>query len=177
MSQKRTVKRETKKTKLIDTSEKISANEACEMYKKNFYVCNAEINLDPLPAIPEPVRTLKRKSVSDWTEQDVMPLAELLAGRIGIDGIGENFSGASAFGSISEDLSNLSSNIQKSDQLLIRSTISSPPLALFPGTNHIFVFNGPGALESAQHFMGWLQGTYVGLQAILQNSTLPATLF
>ncbi|CAB4480437.1 unnamed protein product [Rhizophagus irregularis] len=94
------------------------------MYKKNFYVCNAEINLVPLPGkeLLEPVRTLKRKSVSDWTEQDVMPLAELLAGRIGIDGIGENFSGASAFGSISEDLSKFVFEHPKSDQLLIRST-------------------------------------------------------
>ena len=35
-----------------------------------------------------------------------MPLAELLAGRIAIDDVGENFAGASAFSSISEDLSN-----------------------------------------------------------------------
>ncbi|CAG8474865.1 hypothetical protein RhiirA1_456753 [Rhizophagus irregularis] len=114
MSQKRTVKRETKKTKLIDTSEKISANEL----KLNIFF---ELGI-PGKELLEPVRTLKRKSVSDWTEQDVMPLAELLAGRIGIDGIGENFSGASAFGSISEDLSKFVFEHPKSDQLLIRST-------------------------------------------------------
>ena len=33
-----------------------------------------------------------------------MPLAKILAGRISIDGTGENILGANAFGSISEDL-------------------------------------------------------------------------
>ncbi|RIA96775.1 hypothetical protein C1645_754245 [Glomus cerebriforme] len=195
---KRTVTRKTKKTK---TSEEISAMQAFEMYNENFFVCNAEANYDPLPAkeLLEPVRTLKRKSASDWTERDVMPLAEILAGRIAIDGVGENVAGASAYDSISEDLSKFVLEHPKIRSIIdpIYVTIDlttcegnlppavaayppfgspHPPLALFPGTNHVFVFVGPGASESAQHFMGWLQGTYAGLRSILHNSPIPAIL-
>jgi hypothetical protein len=52
----------------------------------------------------EPVTILSKKPASKWNDQDVMPLAEILAGRIAIDGTGENRQGATALGSISEDL-------------------------------------------------------------------------
>lgn len=52
----------------------------------------------------EPVTILSEKSASKWTDKDVMPLAELLAGRISIDASGENRQGANALGKIGPDL-------------------------------------------------------------------------
>ncbi|RIA96615.1 hypothetical protein C1645_815146 [Glomus cerebriforme] len=103
---RRNSQRKAKKTKVINTSEEISVLKSCEIYRKNFDVCNVEINDEPLPGkkLLKPVSTLARKSVSDWTEQDVMPLVKILAGRIVIDGIGKNFLGANALGRINEDL-------------------------------------------------------------------------
>ncbi|PKK58022.1 hypothetical protein RhiirC2_720828 [Rhizophagus irregularis] len=52
----------------------------------------------------EPMTTLSEKSASKWTDKDVMPLAELLAGRISIDASRENRQGANALRKIGPDL-------------------------------------------------------------------------
>ena len=54
----------------------------------------------------DPVTILSKKPASQWEDGDVLPLAEILAGRIAIDGTGENRQGATALGKIGADLTN-----------------------------------------------------------------------
>ncbi|GET02236.1 hypothetical protein GLOIN_2v1482876 [Rhizophagus clarus] len=161
-----------KKFKLIS-----SPQEICDAYKEDFNVCLAEINPEPLPGkvLLEPVTTLSSKSASAWKDKDVLPLAELLAGRIAIDGSGENRQGANLFVKIGPDLSeyilshpkirsiidpvyvviDLSTNVQ--GNVALYPPVGSPHIAAvpYPGSNHVFVFNGPGATDDAQHLIGW----------------------
>src|SRR4051812_7879304 len=51
----------------------------------------------------KPVNKLLNKPPSCWNNNDLMPIAKLLAGRPFIDGSGDNFKGASAFHSIMPD--------------------------------------------------------------------------
>ncbi|PKY31070.1 hypothetical protein RhiirB3_419263 [Rhizophagus irregularis] len=46
---------------------------------------------------------LKEKPAEKWRDKDILPIAKLMAGRISIDATGNNFSGANAFESISEE--------------------------------------------------------------------------
>lgn len=127
-----------------------------------------------------------------------MPLVRILAGRTAIDGTGENILGAQSLGRINEGLTtfifahpNIRSVI---DPVYVSIDITTCPnnvapnvnayptagcphdvLAPFPGTNNVYRFNGPTALDNAQHLLGWLQGTYPGLRAIIYNTGVPAT--
>ena len=103
-----------------------------------------------------------------------MPLAKILAGRISIDGTGENILGANAFGSISEDLTTFIFAHPKI-RFMVDPVYVSIDLTTCPNNAHVFRFVGPGALDSAQHLVGWLQGTYSGLRAIIYNTGIPAT--
>jgi hypothetical protein len=147
----------------------------------------------------EPVTNLSKKSASEWKDHDVLPLAEILAGRISIDGTGENRQGANAFGKIGSDLTTYIFTHPK-----IRSIIDpvyvvvdlttahgnaapdltnyppgSPHLAVatHPGVNHVYTFNGPGATDDAQHLIGWLQGTNPGIRAFVFHTGFPTVLY
>ncbi|CAB4419322.1 unnamed protein product [Rhizophagus irregularis] len=56
------------------------------------FICLSEMNPEPLPGklLLESTTVLAKKPASKWKEQDVKPLADILAGRVAIDGIGEN---------------------------------------------------------------------------------------
>jgi hypothetical protein len=139
----------------------------------------------------EPVTTLSRKSASGWKDKDVMPLAELLAGRIAIDGSGENRRGANALGKIGPDLTEYIFTHPKIRSIVdpvyvvvdLTTNGNVPPdnvnvyphaVVPYPGSNHVFTFNGPG---EAQHLIGWLQATNPGLRAFVFQTVFPTVLY
>ncbi|GES82512.1 hypothetical protein GLOIN_2v1719369 [Rhizophagus clarus] len=100
----------------------------------------------------EPAAILSKKPASKWNDQDVKPLAEILAGRIAIDGTGENKQGMNALGKIE-----------------ITTCRGTPPAN---------VKNYPTVADSeAQHFIGWLQGTNPGIRAFLVHAAHAAVLY
>ncbi|RGB35355.1 hypothetical protein C1646_759438 [Rhizophagus diaphanus] len=143
------------------------------------------MNNEPLPGklLLEPATVLAKKPASKWKEQDVKPLADILAGRVAIDGTEENQQGAQVLEMFSADLTEFALS-----HLKIRSIIdpvyvvinlstgqpnfmnylptgsSHGALAVFLGINHIFSFNNE---PTAQHFIGWLQSTTRGLRVLL----------
>ncbi|CAB4484429.1 unnamed protein product [Rhizophagus irregularis] len=176
-------RRKTRKTKKPAKKPKLfsSCQEICDAYKEDFNICLAEINYVPLPGkmLLEPVTTLSEKSASKWTDKDIMPIAELLAGRISIDASGENRQGANALGKIGPDLNEYIFTHPKIRSIMdpvyvvvdLNTGIpvnvnfypppGSPHIAAVPrpGTHHVFIFNGPRATDDVQHLIGWLQGT------------------
>ncbi|RHZ72148.1 hypothetical protein Glove_245g7 [Diversispora epigaea] len=140
--------RESTKTKVIS-----SPQEICEAYKENFNACLSEINPEPLPVkiLLEPVTILTKKIASEWKDCDVMPLAKILAGRIAIDGSGENRE---------------------------YPPIGSPHATITPfRSKHVFTFNSPRATDDAQHLIEWLQGTNPGIRAYMFHTGFPAILY
>ncbi|CAG8456161.1 3977_t:CDS:2 [Paraglomus brasilianum] len=80
--------------------------EWCDEYDEEAdFVCTAIPTSEPLQGklLLNPVKKLLNKDPSCWNNDDLMPIAELLAGRPFIDGSGDNFEGASAFHSIMPD--------------------------------------------------------------------------
>ncbi|CAB4404812.1 unnamed protein product [Rhizophagus irregularis] len=150
-----------KEPRLLSTPQEIS-----DAYNEDFNICLAEANPEPLPGemLLEPTTTLASKPASEWKDKDVRPLAELLAGRIAIDGSGKNLPGANASGKLAQILQNMF--------LLIQTLGLLSTLFPFPGSNHVYAFNGAGSTDNAQHLIGWLQGTNQGLRAYWWGSLL-----
>ncbi|GBB90297.1 hypothetical protein RclHR1_01720018 [Rhizophagus clarus] len=92
----------TKKNKVSRSSNKLLS---VYEYSKDFDVCEAVPNPEPLPGkdLLEPVAILKEKPAEKWRDKDVLPIAKLIAGRISIDATGDNRSGANAFGQLAKN--------------------------------------------------------------------------
>ncbi|CAG8716040.1 2962_t:CDS:2, partial [Funneliformis mosseae] len=152
----------------------------CALPKKIFH-CTAKLNPDPLPGkvLTEPIAKLLKKPSSSWTKEDVIPVARILAGRITVDGAGDNLEGANLYASICEDFAtflykhpNIRAIVDPVYVVADLNTVNDAipvnlypagenpavPLINFMGINHVWAFNGQGEMGRAQHFIGWLQG-------------------
>ncbi|RGB30696.1 hypothetical protein C1646_744770 [Rhizophagus diaphanus] len=186
-----------KEPRLLSTPQEIS-----DAYNEDFNICLAEANPEPLPGemLLEPTTTLASKPASEWKDKDVRPLAELLAGRIAIDGSGKNLPGANALGKIGSDFAeyvfthpNIRSIIDPVYVVIDLTTTAGnappdninvyppnrthPVVVPFPGSNHVYAFNGAGSTDNAQHLIGWLQGTNLGLRAYVFNTPYAVVLY
>ncbi|CAG8572529.1 187_t:CDS:2 [Ambispora gerdemannii] len=130
-------------------------------------------------AFIDAVKANQNKSVSSWTPDDVMSIAKLLAGRIAIDGAGDNFEGACSLTNISQGLSifiskhpniceiidpiyivaDIGGQQMPAFQLNNYPPVGSPLPALAPlmGSNYIWVFNGANGTNRAHNLMSWIQ--------------------
>ncbi|PKK61791.1 hypothetical protein RhiirC2_760319 [Rhizophagus irregularis] len=162
------------------------------------FICLSEMNPEPLPGklLLEPATVLAKKPASKWKEQDVKPLADILAGRVAIAGTGENQQGAQALGMISADLTEFALSHPKIRSIIdpiyvivdLTTCKNAPPninnypppgsphvaLVIFPGTNHVFSFNNE---SSAQHFVGWLQGSTPGIRVLVFHTGHAAVIY
>ncbi|GBB84721.1 hypothetical protein RclHR1_01130016 [Rhizophagus clarus] len=175
-----------------------SPKEIIDTYKEDFHACEAKLNPEPLPGkeLLEPVTTLLKKPAKNWTEQDILPIAKLLAGRVVIDGTGENLNGANAFGRIAEEFENFILGHPEFRALIdpvyvvidITTTNNAPPANinmyphnvaanLLPGSTYVYRFDGPGADANAQHFIGFIQSGNHGLRAYVFHTTFPAVYY
>ncbi|CAG8580514.1 1857_t:CDS:2 [Funneliformis mosseae] len=170
-------------------------------YSEDF-VCKAVPNPEPLLALEifregflEPVTILKKKPAAKWRDRDILPIAKLIAGRVSIDAIRDNFGDANAFESIIEkftdyilchpkiqalidpiyvvvDLSSvenlaLPANIANYPP---NTTLRPIPQVLVNPSNHIFSF---ATGTDAHHFIGWLQDANPGVIAYLLHTATP----
>ncbi|RIA80044.1 hypothetical protein C1645_839392 [Glomus cerebriforme] len=159
------------------------------------FICLSKMNNEPLQGklLLEPATVLAKKPASKWKEEDVKPLADILAGRVAIDGTGENLQGAQALGMISADLTEFALSHPKIRSIIDPvyvvidlntgrpNIINYPPagspygaLSVFPETNHVFSFNNEPA---AQHFVGWLQGSTPGLKVLVFHTLHGAVIY
>ncbi|PKY53460.1 hypothetical protein RhiirA4_471675 [Rhizophagus irregularis] len=158
-----------KEPRLLSTPQEIS-----DAYNEDFNIYLAEANPEPLPGemLLEPATTLASKPASEWKDKDVRPLAELLAGRIAIDGSGKNLPGANASGKLAQILQNI--NAPPANINVYPPNRTHPVVVPFPGS---YAFNGAGSTDNAQHLIGWLQGTNQGLRAYVFNTPYAVVLY
>ncbi|RIA95060.1 hypothetical protein C1645_758429 [Glomus cerebriforme] len=160
------------------------------------FKCTTILNTEPVSgkSLLEPINTLTSKPALYWTREDVIPIVELLAGKIGVDGTGDNFEGANAFLTIGTalkkflcDHSDLRGMLDPiyvvagiDGQLIPQLRLNNYPSVGGPlpfMTSNVWVFTGNQRNANAHHFIGVLQIQVNGIRCFLFHTSFIAAYF